>query len=72
MSSNRLLAGLFVLLASSAAAQQTAHIGYVYPAGGRQGSTFQVVVGGQRLAQPGGVYVTGEGVKQRCSNTIAQ
>ena len=31
------------------AQQQAPHIGYVYPAGGRQGTTFQVTVGGQFL-----------------------
>ncbi len=33
--------------ASLAEAQNAPHIGYIYPAGGRQGMTFQVVVGGQ-------------------------
>ena len=41
--------GLMILLAFAfaAQAQNAPHIGYVYPAGGRQGTTFQVVVGGQ-------------------------
>jgi hypothetical protein len=33
----------------TAQAQNAPHIGYVYPAGGRQGATFQLVVGGQFL-----------------------
>lgn len=37
-------------------------IGYLYPAGGRQGSVFQVVAGGQRLTGVTGALVTGEGV----------
>jgi len=38
------------------------YIGYVYPAGGQQGSGFQVTVGGQNLQGATGAYVTGEGV----------
>ncbi len=38
-------------------------IGYVYPAGGRQGATFQVVVGGQYLIGATNVYVSGAGVQ---------
>jgi hypothetical protein len=40
------------------------HIGYVYPAGGRQGTTFTVTVGGQGL-DPADALVTGRGVKTR-------
>src|SRR5208283_2770903 len=41
--------GLMILLAFAfaAQAQNAPHIGYVYPAGGRQGTTFLVTVGGQ-------------------------
>ena len=35
------------MLAPAAQAQNAPHIGYVYPAGGRQGTTFLVTVGGQ-------------------------
>ncbi|MBP7935463.1 MAG: hypothetical protein KA354_12530 [Phycisphaerae bacterium] len=38
-------------------------IGYVYPAGGRQGSTFQVVLGGQNLDGVNSVHVNGDGVE---------
>ncbi len=38
-------------------------IGYSYPAGGRQGETFDIVVGGQRLAGVTEVHVSGQGVK---------
>jgi len=41
---------VFALLAGSAIAQQTPRIGYVYPAGGRPGTTFPVVIGGQFLS----------------------
>ena len=51
--------------AGSVMAQQiTPHIGYVYPAGGRQGATFQIVVGGQFLeGATNNVYVSGDGVQ---------
>ena len=39
------------------------HIGYVYPAGGRQGTTFQVTVGGQHLAGVSRAFVSGGGVQ---------
>ncbi len=39
-----------------------AHIGYVYPAGGRQGSTFEAVLGGSGLAEAERVLISGEGV----------
>ena len=38
------------------------HIGYVYPAGGKQGTTFRVAAGGQSLQGADEVYVSGEGV----------
>ena len=39
------------------------HIGYAYPAGGRQNSVFDVVVGGQFIKEANGVYISGGGVK---------
>ena len=42
---------------------QTSYIGYVYPAGGQQGTSFQVRIGGQRLNGVCGVMVSGEGVQ---------
>jgi hypothetical protein len=47
----------------AARAQNSPHIGYVYPAGGQQGTTFQVVVGGQQLVRIANAYVSGVGVK---------
>jgi hypothetical protein len=42
--------GMMIVLAPfSAAAQERPRIGYVFPAGGRQGTTFLVTVGGQFL-----------------------
>jgi hypothetical protein len=55
------LAGL-VAMASSACGQ---YIGFVYPAGGRQGTTFHVKLGGQRLDRVEKVVVSGEGVSTR-------
>lgn len=37
--------------------QREPHIGYVYPAGGQRGSTFEVAVGGQYLQGASGVHV---------------
>ena len=39
------------------------HIGYVYPAGGRQGAVFQVAVGGQYLNNATNAYISGAGVQ---------
>ncbi|MCM8760264.1 MAG: hypothetical protein NC832_00880, partial [Candidatus Omnitrophica bacterium] len=37
-------------------------IGYVYPAGGQQGSVIQIAVGGQNLQDVLNAYITGDGV----------
>ena len=57
-------AGLAVLIAAvpAARAQQTPHIGYIYPAGGRQGATIDVTVGGQFLNGVSEAYFSGQGV----------
>lgn len=44
-------------------AQSTPHIGYVYPAGGEIGETFQVTVGGQFLDGVTNAFVSGDGVR---------
>ena len=53
------------LIHTGARGQQLAgpHIGYVFPAGGRQGSTFQVKLGGQFLDGVTNAYVSGPGVR---------
>jgi len=56
------ITALTVWLTASARAQ---YIGYVYPAGGQQGTTFQVRVGGQRLDGVHGAIVSGTGVTAR-------
>lgn len=54
----------FALFALPAFAQKSApHIGYVYPAGGQQGSSFQVHIGGQSLDGAARVHVSGQGVQ---------
>ena len=54
--------GLASLLAPEALAQRTAYIGFVYPAGGQQGTTFQIRLGGQRLNGVHDAVVSGTGV----------
>jgi hypothetical protein len=58
---------LLVLAAGAQAQQQQAQqppqIGYVYPAGGKQGATFEVMVGGQFLDGASSIYLTGSGVR---------
>jgi len=54
-----------LLLVSPAAGQanrREPYIGYLYPAGGQQGTTFQVLVGGQNLQRVSDAYVSGSGV----------
>ena len=46
-------------LALAASAQPPPHIGYVYPAGGRQGTSFAVTLGGQSLDGVTNVFVSG-------------
>jgi hypothetical protein len=55
------LAGAAFLSAVSAFAAPP-RIGFVYPAGGQAGSTFEVSVGGQYLDDPTGVIISGEGI----------
>ena len=48
----------------------TPHIAYVYPAGGKAGSTFEVVVGGQFLTGVTNVFISGDGVHAHVSDYI--
>ena len=58
---------LALLLASPALLcgqqQNLPHIGYVYPAGGRQGTSFQVTLGGQYVNTVTNAFISGPGVK---------
>ena len=54
------------LAASSAAqAQVRPYLGYVYPAGGQQGTTFEVRLGGQGMDNNSSVQVSGKGVRAK-------
>jgi len=57
------ISALFLLFGGAAFAQQTPHLAYVYPAGGKIGSTFQIVVGGQNLMTVSNAFVTGPGIR---------
>ena len=58
--------GLAILaFAASSVLAQNQYIGYVYPAGGQQGSTFQIRLGGQGLRYASDLVVSGEGVSVR-------
>ena len=61
------LAGLLALVSSAhgQTRQAGSYIGFVYPAGGQQGTTFQVNLGGQGLDGVNQVLVTGEGVSAK-------
>ncbi len=54
---------VWVAMTSWGWAQANPHIGFVYPAGGQQGTTFQVRLGGQRLIGLKGAVVSGGGVR---------
>ncbi|MEI7833593.1 MAG: hypothetical protein WCJ56_10400, partial [bacterium] len=54
------LGALFTLVA---AAQIEPYIGYVYPAGARQGTTVRVLIGGQRIGNVNEILVSGKGVR---------
>jgi len=54
-----------LLAAASSARAQSQYIGFVYPAGGQQGTTFPIRLGGQGLAYASDVVVSGDGVSVR-------
>ena len=56
---------LAILLTSFSVRAQNQYIGYVYPAGGQQGTTFPIKLGGQGLAYASDLVVSGEGVTVR-------
>ena len=57
-----LLSAACAVSAWSAPAAREPHIGYLYPAGGQQGTSFEITVGGQFLRGVTDVYVSGKGV----------
>lgn len=66
-----LLAGVFILCQASCLAQSAggAHLGALYPAGGQQGSTFQILASGQSLKGAQGVLISGQGVRASVKKT---
>jgi len=54
-----------LVAAASSVRAQNQYIGYVYPAGGQQGATFPIRLGGQGLVHAYDVVVSGEGVSAR-------
>src|ERR1039458_8214224 len=63
-----LILGLVILVAavsSSSVRAQSQYIGFVYPAGGQQDTTFPIRLGGQGLIYASDVVVSGEGVSAR-------
>jgi hypothetical protein len=66
-----LVAAAVVLTAAAPLAAQgpnAPHAGYVYPAGGQQGTTAKVVVGGRFLDGAATALVSGRGVRARVEN----
>lgn len=58
--------GLAILVAATSSVRaQNQYIGYVYPAGGQQGSTFPIRLGGQGLVYASDLVVSGEGISVR-------
>ena len=53
----------FLAFIVTAQQQQMPHAGYAYPAGGRQGTTFEITVGGQFLDGVKSASVSGGGVQ---------
>ena len=56
------IVALLCALAGRALAQAP-HLAYVYPAGGKTGTTFQVTVGGQFLLSTTNAFVSGAGIR---------
>jgi len=63
------LAG-FLATAPAAQAQVRPYIGFVYPAGGQQGTTFQIRVGGQGLDGVDEAVVSGTGVRAKVAEYL--
>ena len=52
------------VLCFAALGAEAMHIGYLYPAGGRAGTTVEVLVGGRALWGASGVHISGGGIKK--------
>jgi len=62
------LAAFLLVVVSSALAQRNPHVGYVYPAGGKQGTTFEVRVAGQNLGAVARAFISGPGISTKVAN----
>jgi hypothetical protein len=61
----------FLAAAQPAWSQPNApHIGFAYPAGGRQGDTFQVTIGGQYIETADNIYISGGGIQAKVVESI--
>lgn len=56
---------LSLVFIGAAAAQPAPRIGYVYPAGGQFGTTFDLLIGGQYLDEKSEIIISGEGVTSK-------
>ena len=68
----RLVKGVLALMAAcalslpvSAAPKSGSHVGYAYPAGGQQGQTLTITLGGKGLKQGAEIWVSGEGISAK-------
>ena len=61
---------LALATASVLAQSGVPHLGYIYPAGGRQGTSFQVSIGGQFLNGATNAFVSGNGVQSTVVNYL--
>ncbi len=57
--------GSVLALTTPATAQTRPYIGFVYPAGGQQGTTFQIRLGGQNMDEVYAVTISGKGVSAK-------
>ena len=64
------LAWILALAALPAVAQNVPHLAYVLPAGGWQGATVQVTLGGQFLPNVTDVFISGSGLESKVANYI--
>lgn len=63
----RVLLLLLVLFSMNIYSQKMS-IGYVYPAGGQRGTTFDIEIGGLNVQKATGVYFSGDGIKAEIIN----
>ncbi len=63
-------AGFLTAFSAAEAQQRSLRIGYVYPAGGKQGTSFEAVIAGQFIPDVTNVYVSGGGVEAKLVQLI--